>query len=103
MYKNNEIKYIIDNIIKNKTKSNEIEYYDTILKEIEELFTSENYDTTDVDNGKDDIIQTEKMNITLTTTYNQKNNNNMTSIDLIKCEILLRYFYNLTNNETIYI
>ena len=82
MYKNNEIKYIIENVIKNKTKSNEIEYYDTILKEIEEIFTSDNYDTTNLDNGKDDIIQIEKMNITLTTTFYLKNNKNMTSINL---------------------
>ena len=45
------------------------------------------------------------MKITLTTTRNQKDNinNNMTNIDLGDCETLLKQFYNLTNNETIYI
>ena len=46
------------------------------------------------------------MKITLTTTINQKNNlnkYNKTCIDLGECEILLRKYYNLTNNETLYI
>ena len=44
------------------------------------------------------------MTVTFTTTQNQKNNinDNITSIDLGQCEILLRKYYNLTNNETIY-
>jgi len=45
------------------------------------------------------------MLITFTTTENQKNNKetNMSTIDLGFCEQLLRNFYNLTNNQTIYI
>ena len=108
--KNGEIKTLIEDIIKNneeveKTKEEEIEYYDTIIKNIEEGFTSENYDTSDLDNGKDEIIETEKMTVTFTTTKNQKNNNNdnMTNIDLGECEISLRKYYNLSNNETLYI
>ena len=44
------------------------------------------------------------MRVTFTTTQNQKNNinDNMTRIDLGECEILLRKYYNLTNNETLY-
>ena len=44
------------------------------------------------------------MTVTFTTTENQKNNinNNMTSIDLGECEILLRNFYNISNNATLY-
>ena len=109
--KNNEIKNIIENIImieKNetveKTKEEEIEYYDTILEKIENAFTDENYDTSELDNGKEEIIETEKMTVTFTTTQNQKNNlnDNMTSIDFGECEILLRKYYNLTNNQTLY-
>ena len=107
---NIEIKNIIQNIIyeKNKTeevtKEEEIKYYDTILENIENIFTSENFDSTDIDNGKDEIIKTEKMTITLTTTENQKNNinDNITSIDLGECETLLRNYYNLSNNEILY-
>ena len=44
------------------------------------------------------------MTITLTTSQNQKNNinNNMSVIDLGACETLLRNYYNISNNETIY-
>ena len=45
------------------------------------------------------------MLITFTNTENQKNNleSNMSTIDLGKCELLLRNYYNLTNNQTIYL
>ena len=49
-------------------------------------------------------MELDKMKIVLTTTDNQKNNNNknMTSIDLGDCEKLLRDFYNITD-EKIYL
>ena len=82
----------------------EIEYYNTILKKIENIFTNDNYNTSELDKGKDEIIETEKMTITFTTIQNQKNNlnNNITIIDLGECEILLRNYYNLTNDEILY-
>ena len=45
------------------------------------------------------------MIITITTTQNQKNNinNNMTRIDLGKCEALLRNYYNISINDSLYI
>ena len=87
-----------------KSREEEIEYYDNILTSIESGFTSENYDTSNIDNGKDEVIKTEKLIITFTTSQNQKNNinDNMTTIDLGECETLLRNHYNLTNNETLY-
>ena len=104
----NDLKNVIESITKNetgeKTKEKENEYYNKILTTLQKTFTSENYDTSDLDNGHDEIIETEKMKITLTTTDNQKNNVNktLTYIDLGECEELLRDFYNLTNNETLY-
>ena len=109
---NNEcIKYDIEDKIKilkrNDTDNSneEIEYYDNIIEVIENEFTSENYDTANIDNGQDEIIKTDKITTTLTTSDNQRNNknNNMTRIDLCECESLLRHVYNLTNNETLYI
>ena len=41
---------------------------------MEKGFTSENYNTSELEQGKDAIIKTEKMTITLTTTDNQKDN-----------------------------
>ena len=45
------------------------------------------------------------MIITLTSTENQRNNqkNNKTTLDLGECENLLRNFYNITNDISIYI
>ena len=96
------------NVEKNKTeksKDEEIKYYDNILQTIENEFTSENYDTSKIDNGQDDIIRTEKIITTLTKCENQKNiiNNNATRIDLGECENLLRNFYNISINESLYI
>ena len=91
---NNGIENVLEDILhyeKNKTefknKTEEIEYYDTIIDKIENIFTSPNFDTSNIDNGKDEIIKTEKMTITLTTTQNQKDNifNNITMIDLGEC------------------
>ena len=47
-----------------------------LLKNVEKDFTSGQYNTSNIENGEDDIIQNEKITITLTTTDNQKNNKN---------------------------
>ena len=85
-------------------KEEEIKYYDEILDNIESGFTSENYETSNLDNGKDDLIKLDKITITFTTSQSQKNNinYNMTTIDLGECETLLRNEYNISSNETLY-
>ena len=97
----NQFKY--DKNEPNKTK--EIEYYDLILDEINKFILSEYLNLSNIDDGIDEIIKTEKMKITLTSTNNQKNNinNNVTSIYLDECEATLRENYNLLNNDSIYI
>ena len=105
-----DIEDIINNIFENeknkteKSKEEEINYYDNILKSIEKGFTSNNYNTSDIDNGQDQIIQSEKLTITFTTTQNQRNNiyNNVTKIDLGECEDQLRKNYNISDNEKLY-
>ena len=106
-YNSKDLLNDILNIEKNKiekSKEEEIKYYDNVLSNIESGFTSENFDTSNIDNGKDEFIKIEKMTVTFTTSQNQKNNlnDNMTSIDLGDCENLLRKAYNISNNETIY-
>ena len=93
------------NEIREKTREEEIEMYDEVVKNMEDIFTPSDYDTSNLDKGEDEIIKTEKMTVTLATTQNQKNNSNfnMTSIDLRECEILLRNFYNISNDELLYI
>ena len=50
-----------------------------------------------IDNGHDEVIITDKVSVTLTTSENQKNNvnTNMTRIDLGECETLLRNYYKI--------
>ena len=110
------VKYTIEDKINNlflnnkknltvKSKEKEIEIYDEILQIIEEEFTSENYNTFKLKGGQDDIIKTDKIITTFTTSENQKNNinNNMTRIDFGECETLLRNFYNISINESLFI
>ena len=49
--------------------------YDEIIKIVESIFTSE-YDTSNLDNSNDEVIEIEKIKITLSTSQNQKNNTN---------------------------
>jgi hypothetical protein len=96
------IKNIIDNLCILNFKINA---YDIMLKNIENNFTSEEYDTSRLDNGINDIIEYNKMKIILTTTkYQSKNMNNPneTTIDLGKCELILREKYNISYKESLY-
>ena len=59
---------------------------DKFLDNIEKGFTSENYNTSGLESGKDDIIQDNKITITLTTTDNQKNSDH-NSQATVQCNI----------------
>ena len=102
------IEYLI-NILNNdtikKTKKEEIEYYDQLIEKIEAKFTSKYFNTSKLCEGKDEVYKTKKMKITLTTSKNQKNylNDNLTNIDLGKCEKELQKYYNFKENEILYI
>ena len=105
----NDIQNILKDLIKEKnetdimSKEQEINYYDNIIQTIENFYT-QNYNTSKLDQGEDEIIKTEKIIVTLTTAQNQMNNinNNMTTIYLGECETLLRNYYNISDNETLY-
>ena len=80
--------------------------FDNILKKIEYIFTSKEYDTTEIENGRNDIIKYNHMTVTLTSTKNQKNvenNGNETTINLRDCERVLKEVYNISENETLFI
>ena len=80
--------------------------YDNLLENVEDEFTSDGYDTTNIDNGEDDIIELDKIKITLTTTENQKNegkNINSTTIDLKDCDKRLKDAYHIPYEEVLYI
>ena len=60
--------------MKNEINSeDEIKYYDTILKNVDDIFTSNDYVTTNLDNGNDEIIDIDKVKVIFTATENKKN------------------------------
>ena len=115
----NDINYIKENIIKvekvekigknetttNEQKMEEIQYYDIIINNVEEIFTSDNYDTSKIDKGEKEIINIDKVTIVFKTTEKSSNNtsDNLTKIDLGECETLLRNYYNISKNKLIYL
>ena len=84
----------------NKSNSNE----DILIKNLEKYFTSEDYNTSKIEQGEEEIYQEDSFTITFTSSENQKNiiNNNMTNIDLGQCEIELRKFYNLSDDKILF-
>ena len=122
--KNCAVKYIIDKScilnfkspnsekakeeeIQNKEEKEEdnTKAYDIMSENIEKGFTSEEYDTSGLENGTNDVVEFEQMTVTLTTTSNQKNdkeNANVTSINLGESEKLLRDVYNIVENEMLF-
>ena len=92
----------------NKEINESIKYYDAFIKDVENNLMSKDYKTTKIDNGEDEIIiseKTPKMKITISNTQNQNNNadKNISTINLEQCASLLRKFYNLSENEILYI
>ena len=60
---------------------------------------------TKLENGNDEEIKEDNIIIALTTTSNQKNNENInkTSINLGECEYKLKWYYNISINDSLYI
>lgn len=105
--KNNirNIQYNIIIIEKNETLfqkvEDEINYYDLILNITETIFTSDNYDTSKIDKGENEIINIDKINIAFRTSESSKNdsNRNISKINLGECESLLRSHYNISKTN----
>ena len=91
---------ILNFIDDNQDNSNK----DILINNFEKYFTSDDYNTTKIEKGEDEIYQEETFTITFTSSENQKNNinNNMTRIDLGQCEIELRNFYNLSDDKVLF-
>ena len=101
----NLITNIEENEKPNKKREEEIKYYDLFLNMSETIFTSDNYNTSKIDKGEEEITNIDKVKIIFRTTQSSKNNtsNNITKIDLGECETLLRNHYNISNDEFIYL
>jgi len=94
-----------DNINGQKIEGTKLQ--DIMLKNAEISFTSEEYNTSNLDIGNEEIIKNRNILITLTTTKTQKNNydnniNNLTSIYMGDCETLLREENGIPDNELLY-
>ena len=98
---NFSFKPIIDPIIFNSTETkNRIEIIQNIIDDLINEF-----DLTELNSGTDKKIIDENKIIILTSTENQKNNedkNNIT-MDLGQCENILKKEYNISNNTSLYI
>ena len=76
-----------------------------MIGNVEAGFTSRDYDISHLENGTNGVVEFEQMTITLTTTQNQnddKNNADVTTIDLGECEKILREEYQIKDDEMIY-
>ena len=73
------------------------EQLDKIFTQIKENILNNNY------TGKNTIIQRENVAIQISTLEDQKNNNNqnISSIDLVECEDILKTHYKTSNNKSI--
>ena len=95
-------KYEFNNICKNENVTEIINNKTKIINNIiQELIN----DYTDIDNGIDKKIYEKNLSIVLTSTLNQKNNedkNNIT-INLSQCENILKNTYNTSKNDSLYI
>ena len=97
-----------NNQISNKIQENsysETEVQDTILEKIIEQILMNEFNSTEIEAGKDYIHTEGSVTYTITTTSNQKNNknNNVTKIDLGKCEEKLKQKYKINFNNSLYI
>ena len=75
------------------------------MKNVEDLFISEDYDTSEIENGNNDVITYKEMIVTLTSINNQKsdeNKGNISSINIGECEELLKKAYNIPSDETLF-
>ena len=87
-------------------KNDENEVQEQLIENIKEEIIN-GLNTSGIDKGEDIIIQEKDIIITITNNENQKKEfnakTNNTSIDLGKCSIKLKNYYNISENESLYI
>ena len=113
---NSELSLRSENYQYSTTYSSEIRFnlsINTIIQKEEKNETMQNiisnlikeFNVIEIDGGKDKTITEESKTIILTSTQNQKNNEekNYISMDLGECENILKRNYNIQNNNSLYI
>ena len=91
----------------NKDEEKEkIKIQDLLLINYEKGFTSEDYDTSEIDEGQDDIYDEKEMKVIFSNLDNQKKKeiekNNLTSLNFSDCEIKLREHYKMPEEKHLY-
>ena len=114
------LKYCPDESMKDKTcilsfqekeenfseKEEKERVFNIILESMETSITSEDYNTSGVEQGEDDVFNFGVMRVILTSTENQNDqtkNINVTTINLGNCEQILRNTYHIPDNEILFI
>ena len=87
-----------------QAKQEEIEEKNKLIESSKNSITDGKINSTKLDNGEEEKFSDDKMTITLGTTDTQKENvkDNNTRVDLGECEIILRNYYNITKDKSIY-
>ena len=94
---------IINYISEDKEES--VSVKDEVISNIREDLTN-NFNTSDIDEAGDIIIEEKGMKVTITSTENQKENEknpNITTIDLGECETKLKEYYKIPLDKSLYI
>ena len=100
--KNENLNNIVEFV--NNTNNNDPKIKDEVLERIKDLFNN-GFDTSNIDKGKDFIINVDEVKYSITTTINQKYNNkkNESTINLGECEDKLKENYSIPKNDTLYL
>ena len=103
---NDNLNIVIDSLINSENNYNNThtEIQDIIFEKIKE-FMKDRFNFTDIDKGNDFIYNYEKTSYIISSTSNQKKNNdsNISTIDLGECENKLKEKYNISTNDSLYI
>ena len=105
MIKETIFSYTQELLILNNTKNDiDLDIQDKVQKKIKDLVKYE-LDIITVNDGNDITINIGSVNYTITTTNNQKNNDNhnVSTINLGECEKELKEKYNISKNDSLYI
>ena len=76
-----------------KKRKREFNNFNNLLENVEDIVTSNDYDISKIENGINEVIKYENILITLTTTKNQKDNENDSNeitVNLKDCEKILK-------------
>ena len=87
-------------------KNEEIKVINILLDSYEKGFTSEDYNTSEIDKGQDDVYEEKELKVIFSNFDNQKKKenekNNYTSINFGDCEIKLREYYKISEDKLLY-